>query len=188
MIGAINRTSMIESVLGDDVACYSQYTAPSWDANACRVQNNLCQGSNKTGFEFPQTPCSQLGKGMGFINNVAGSSHIGFLLSGPMQCAGGEGLRAYGNRVGIITNPAALSFVWNDLILADNGRSIGLRFGGFDNNNNNSMIWKNSYITAVSRPNCSYCYGDNATLCTNTRAVRLLANSRNTELLPKIFG
>ena len=50
------------------------------------------------------------------------------------------------------------------------------------------MVWKNSYITAVSRPNCGYCYGPNALNCTNTRAVRLLAATRNTETLPKIFG
>lgn len=188
MIGATNRTSMIGSFIGDDVACYSQYTALNWDTDNNLVQNNLCQGSNGTGFEFPTTPCGYLGLGLGFIDNVAGSANIGFLLNGPGDCVGGESLRAYGSLIGIVTNPNANSFVWNDLILADCGRAIGLRFGGNDANLNNSMVWKNSYITAVSRPNCSYCYGTSTTLCQNTRAVRLLASSRNTEVLPKIFG
>ena len=89
LIGVRNRTSMIGSFIGDDIACYSQYTALNWDNDANLVQNNLCQGSEGTGFEFPHTPCSYLGQGLGFIDNVAGSAKIGFILSGPQTCAGG---------------------------------------------------------------------------------------------------
>lgn len=91
-----------------------------------------------------------------------------------MNCAGGEGLKAYACNAGIVTNPNAKSFVWTNLMLADNGRGIGLRFGGNDQANN-SMLWTNSYITAVSRPTCSACYQPGRTKCSNLRAVRLLA-------------
>ena len=121
---------MIGSFTGDDVACYSQYTALNWNTDKNLVQNNLCQGSNGTGFDFPHTPCNSLGKGVGFIDNIAGSAQIGYVLSGPMSCAGGERLRAYGCKIGIVTNPRAESFVWDNLILADSARAIGLRFGG----------------------------------------------------------
>ena len=72
-------------------------------------------------------------------------------------------------------------------MLADNIRGIGLRFGGYDATNN-SLVWTNSWISAVSRPTCAYCYGDTTTICSNTHGVRLLAVTANTERLPKIFG
>lgn len=93
---------------------------------------------------------------------MAGSTKIGFLLSGPMDCAGGEKLRVYSSQVGIVTNPKAKAFVWNNLMIVDTGRGVGLRFGGYDQNNN-TMIWKNSFISAVSRPTCTICYGDDHT-------------------------
>lgn len=127
--------------------------------------------------------------GLGFINNVAGTCLVGFLFSAQkaMVCAGGELLAAYGCEVGVVTNPLAQSFSWTNLMLADNIRAIGLRFGGYDNANN-SMVWRNSWVSAVSRPNCTYCYGQNATDCTNIYAVRLLAVTKNTERLPLISG
>lgn len=93
LVGARNRTSMIGSFVGDDIACYSQYAVKWEDEEEDEVfnfvQNNLCQGSQGTGFNFPHTPCQYLGSEFGFTNNVAGSSGIGFLLSGHMDCAGG---------------------------------------------------------------------------------------------------
>lgn len=50
LVGARNRSSMIGSFTGDDVACYSQYTALDWAVDHNIVQNNLCQGSDTTGF------------------------------------------------------------------------------------------------------------------------------------------
>lgn len=188
LVGASARESMVGSLTGDDIACYQQYTALDWTTANVLVENNHCQGSALTGFEFPHTPCEYLGvSGIGFVNNVAGSAKIGFLFSGGMDCAGGEKLRVYSSGIGVVTNPKAKSFVWNNLIIVDTARGVGLRFGGYDQNNN-SMVWKNSYISAISRPTCSVCYGSDATPCSNMKAVRLLAATENTEVLPKIFG
>lgn len=61
-------------------------------------------------------------------------------------------------------------------MFTDCKRAIGLRFGGI-NQPNNSMFWSNSYISAISRPNCSICYQPGNIPCKNLRAVRLLAMS-----------
>ena len=162
----------------------------TWATDNVVVENNYCQGSDLTGFEFPHTPCDQLSPTAAtskFTDNVAGSTQIGFILSGDMDCAGGEKLKVYGSNIGIIANPKAKSFTWSNLMILDTGKGLGLRFGGYDQNVN-SLTWKNSFISAVSRPTCTICYGDNATPCKNMRAVRLFTASEDTRTLPGTFG
>ena len=72
-------------------------------------------------------------------------------------------------------------------MILDTVKGLGLRFGGYDQNNN-TLSWKNSFISAVSRPTCTICYGDDATPCKNMRAVRLLTASEDTKTLPGTFG
>ena len=52
----------------------------------------------------------------------------------------------------------------------------------------NTAIFRDSFITAISRPNCSECYGNNAIKCKNARGVRMLAVTVNGETLPMTFG
>lgn len=74
-----------------DTACYSQITLLDTIRTNVLVENNLCQGSDGTGFNLPHTPCGLLGgTNNAFINNVAGSSKVGFVLSGNIAtCSGG---------------------------------------------------------------------------------------------------
>jgi hypothetical protein len=56
-------------------------------------------------------------------------------------------------------------------------RAVTLRFGLEDDDK--TAYFKDSYITAVSRPGCSYCYGSNATYCENIFAIRMLTTTIN---------
>ena len=87
-------------------------------------------------------------------------------------------MRAYACTVGQIANPPGTTQLqYSDYILADNLRGLSLRFGlaGTDR----SAILSNSYITAISRPNCSICYGSRSTKCSWAQAVRLLSVTVN---------
>ena len=80
MIGARNKTTAPANFV-DDIACYIQYTTLNFGSDSNNVQNNICQGSEGEGFILPFVPCSQWKENTGFINNVAGSSKIGFLFN-----------------------------------------------------------------------------------------------------------
>ena len=105
-----------------------------------------------------------------------------------MDCAAGEKLKVYGSKIGVVSNPKVKSLIWSDLMIFDTARGIGLRFGGYDKNTNNSVTWRNSYVSAVSRPACSVCYGDSATPCKDMKALRLVSTTENTATLPGTFG
>jgi hypothetical protein len=72
--------------------------------------------------------------------------------------------------------------------MVDNQRGVTLKFGNGEGNTNHTGIFTNSYISAVSRPNCAQCYGDSAISCTNNIGLRLLTASANGEVLPGKFG
>lgn len=146
-----------------------------------KIANNVCQGSNMNGYVFPLLPCGLIPNNP-FSNNLAGSAEgNGYLLDRGIigdSCVGFSGVRAYACSVGQIANPPGTSQLqYSNYILADNGRSLSLRFGlaGTDR----TAIISNSYFTAVSRPNCSECYGGSSTKCNGGEAVRLLAVTVN---------
>lgn len=60
--------------------------------------------------------------------------------------------------------------------------------GASEGGSNHSAYLYNSYITAISRPNCPECYGSNATACTNAQGMRMFTASANGEVLPAKFG
>jgi hypothetical protein len=183
MIGARSRVSMQGAVLGDEIACYQQYKPVDMAVDNNLVQNNLCQGSELEGFVFPFIPCQFIGLGnVGFIDNTAGSTIIGFMFNVvPGDCIGGEKIRAYSNEIGYLCNPLGPSMAkYDNFLLADNGRGMGLRNGNaVAGGDNNTAVLTNSWISAVSRPKCDYCYGTGKTKCSGNHGIRLLTSSAN---------
>jgi hypothetical protein len=70
--------------------------------------------------------------------------------------------------------------------MADNQRSVSLRFG--KPGDQRAALFKDSYITAISRPNCAECYGQGKTACRTSQAIRMLAVTINGEMMPGKFG
>lgn len=63
-------------------------------------------------------------------------------------------------------------------MIADSVRGITLRYGSADGDDM-SAFFTNSYISAISRPECTECYGLNATNCTDGAGVRMLTVTVN---------
>lgn len=91
-------------------------------------------------------------------NNTAGSCQIGFIftnIAASDNCKAFSYINAYACQIGQICSPSGTtSLVFRNFILADNQRGVSLRFGIGLNLPNNTAFLSNSYITAVSRPNC----------------------------------
>lgn len=78
--------------------------------------------------------------------------------------------------------------VYKNFLMLDNQRGVTLKFGNGEGTSNHTGILTNSYISAVSRPECADCYGSGKIDCSNTIGMRLLTVSANGETLPKKFG
>jgi hypothetical protein len=72
--------------------------------------------------------------------------------------------------------------------MADNGRSVTLKIGSNEGGSNHTAFLHNSYISAISRPGCSICYGSSATICSGLQGVRMFTASANGETMPAKFG
>lgn len=137
---------------------------------------------------MPFLACSQVAS-TPFTNNVAGTAlEVGFLIIRTTgdSCLGYSGVRAYACKVGHISSPPGTSQLQlTNYIIADSQRGLSLRFGleGSDR----SAYLSNSYITQISRPNCTVCYGSGKIDCTSNTAVRMLAVTVNGESYPKAF-
>jgi hypothetical protein len=192
MIGAKIRISMAAIGAADNIVCYYQYTPINWDVDNNFVSNNLCQGSDLTGFVFPFTPCEYLGQTtIGFIDNTAGLCVMGFMFNlSPGQCIGGEKINAYSNSIGYMAGPPGPMIIqYQNFMLADNGRGMALRHGyGAYSNDNNTGIFKNSWVSGAALPNCNYCYGTNATDCTGNYGLRMMVSTINGEMMPDKFN
>ena len=87
-------------------------------------------------------------------------------------------MRAYASNIAQISSPQGPKKVlYQDIIVADSGRAVTLRFG--HNGNDQTAVFKNAFITAISRPTCSECYGSGAIDCSGNQAVRMLAVTVN---------
>lgn len=62
-------------------------------------------------------------------------------------------------------------------MVADFNRGVTLRFGR--ESDENTAFFRNSYVSAISRPTCTQCYGSGAIQCSNGRGVRMLAVTIN---------
>lgn len=72
-------------------------------------------------------------------------------------------------------------------MIADSVRGITLRYGSADGDDM-PAFFTNSYISAISRSECTECYGLNATNCTDGAGVRMLTVTVNGSFMPKKFG
>lgn len=72
--------------------------------------------------------------------------------------------------------------------MVDNQRGVTLKMGGSQATTNHTAIFSNSFVSALSRPDCNYCYGTGALKCSNNVGVRAFSASGNGELMPKKFG
>jgi len=78
--------------------------------------------------------------------------------------------------------------MFNQFLMADNGRSITLKIGDSEGRTNHTAFLYNSYISAVSRPTCTECYGSSATVCSGNHGMRMFVPSANGEQTPKKFN
>ena len=92
-----------------------------------------------------------------------------------------SGIKAYACGIGQITSsPGTKELEFKNFMMADCGRAVTLRFGlGGRKNHDMTGYFKDSFITAISRPSCTECYGNNAIDCTGNQAVRMLAVTVN---------
>lgn len=177
LIGAVPRGSIIANNTSEDIACYVQFKPVNFGSDVNVVENNLCQGSKGQGFVLPYTDCDYTDNQTRFYPNAAGTTDVGFLLVGATgPCVHIKGLQAYSSEIGVIARPTTSLLRYSELMLADNGRGISLR-NGYTILDNSTVIVNNTWISAVTRPTCDYCYGPTATLCNSTEALRLLVTT-----------
>ena len=188
MIAATKRPTLDMKEL---IACYGSWQEINKIDDLVSVTNNLCQGSDLHGFALSYVPCDRIDE-YAFAGNTAGSTSTAFIfqkVSGTCQAA--AGIRAYASGIGqIASSVSTKELMFDNFIIADSGRGATLRFGhgGRRNNEDFTGHLKNSYITAISRPSCTQCYGTGAIDCTDNFALRLLAVTVNGESLPDKFG
>jgi hypothetical protein len=188
-IGIIERPSMVSGA--ELVACFAtfDYVNPA-TANVI-VKDNFCLGSQGHGFAFPHIQCSELETNP-FAGNTAGSCQIGFIFNNiptPDNCKAFSYIKAYASEIGQICGPLSTNrLVFKNFVMVDNQRGATLKFGNGEGGSNHTGIFTNSYISAVSRPNCSQCYGNSAINCNNNIGLRLLTATGNGESLPSKFG
>ena len=102
------------------------------------------------------------------------------------SCLGYTGARVYAAKVGHISSPPGTAQLQiSNYIIADSQRGLSLRFGL--EGNDRSAFFSNSYVTQLSRPNCTICYGAGKIDCSGNEAVRMLAVTINGESYPKSF-
>ena len=176
MIGVFKRPTVTISVRKQPIFCFSMYTPMEAGVS---IKHNLCQGSDVHGFAFPHIPCSAVSNPP-YSNNTVGTAGIGFIFSkiSGYSCLAVTEVRAYACEIGQICSvmgPTELEVV--NSIVADSGRGLTLRFGGKGDDKTGYL--RNSFITAISRPNCPECYGNDAIHCTGRHAVRMLTVTVN---------
>lgn len=73
--------------------------------------------------------------------------------------------------------------IYEDMFFADSERGMTLRFA--HDTNNNTMIFRHSFVTGISRLNCPTCYGSSKiSYCAGGYAVRMLAVTLTGESFP----
>ena len=186
IIGVYTQPTLEEnSIL---VACVyvEEYINP---ASSVAIKNNFCHGSSQHGFAFPFTKCTEFETNP-LANNTVGSAKIGFIINTiGDQCQAFSYAKAFACTIGQICGPPSITTTkFDHFIMADNERSITLKIGASEGGSDHTAYLYNSYITALSRPNCTQCYGDSRTICSNTVGIRMLTASANGEVLPAKHG
>jgi hypothetical protein len=170
------------------VACLYVVQNPD-NSSMVSYKENYCLGSEQHGFALPFIACGSP-ENNPFANNTVGSARIGFILNtNGQQCQAFSYAKAFACDIGQICGPPSITTIKLErFIMADNIRSVTLKLGASEGGDNHTAFLSNSYITAISRPNCTQCYGPSAITCSNTHGMRMLTASANGEVLPAKFG
>jgi len=162
------------------VACFATYEYIDPVNDKVYVQNNYCQGTDGHGFAFPHIQCSEL-QTHTLGNNTAGSCDIGFIFTKvDGNCQAFSWISAYACQIGQISGaPNTIALQYSNFIMADNQRGATLKFGNGEGDGNHTAYLYNSYISAISRPNCVECYANSATYCSGNIGLRMLSASAN---------
>ena len=185
IIGVLPRPSIMTSSRTETTACLFYSSIPNYQRDRINIEDNICQGSSGNGFILPFIPCNYFGDNVRLYNNEAGSCKTGFLFNWPTSgggaCASATNITAYTCGVGFIGNPPSTNLLnYSRFVMADNERALGLRHGfGTLNHDNNTALFTNSWISALARPSCTYCYGDLATDCINNEGIRMMVSTSN---------
>lgn len=176
---------------GELIACFATYDYINPATDNVAIQNNFCLGSQGHGFALPHIKCSELETNP-FKGNTAGSCQIGFIFNNiptSDQCKAFSYIKVYASQIGNICGPVSTtSMVYKNFIMVDNQRGVTLKFGNGEGTSNHTGVLTNSYVAAVSRPECADCYGSGKIDCSDNIGMRLLTVSANGESLPKKFG
>ena len=160
------------------IACIVLYSYPS-AADKVLVKNNWCHGSTWHGYAFSMVNCDQKETNP-FANNTVGSAFVGYILNtNGAGCQLFSYAKAFGCGVGQISgSPGISKLILDQFIILDSKKALSPRFGGAGNTDNTAIV-QNSYISAVSRPSCAYCYLTGAFSCSNMRGTKLLTATAN---------
>ena len=172
------------------IACYGSWLPVNQVSDRVTVSDNLCVGSSMHGFAIPYVPCDSVNN-YAFAGNTVGTSAVGFVFNkAGGGCMAATQIAAYACRIcQIASSGGTRRLMLKNFMMADCGRAVTLRFGlGGRRESDMTGFLEDSYITAISRPECRKCYGGGATDCTGNHAVRMLAVTVNGESLPHAFG
>ena len=174
MIAANKIPTISESEL---IACYATWD-PIPEANVS-IRHNLCQGTDGHGIVLPYIPCT-MADTPPYDDNTVGSAQIGWVFNKipGESCLAASGAKAYACPIGHIAgSPQTISITFQKFMIADCNRGLTLRFG--KEYDDSTAYLRNSYVSTISRPTCSECYGPSATTCSHGQGVRMLAVTVN---------
>lgn len=123
------------------------------------VQGNIGSGSHGIGYAFPGTPCEEKDQ-LGFKNNEAAfCAKTGVIYNNPKnKCYYMGHVSVHNCMEGVtLNNKYADHGYWAEsFLIAECETNLKLHSGSLAKIHNN--ILKNSWISAVARPNCQECY------------------------------
>ena len=93
-----------------------------------------------------------------YSNNIAGSADVGFSLEGGIgKCSVAHDMKAYACRIGVNGNPYTKNLYYKRINIIDS--LTGLRLSSRGKGTDVNAYVEDSYISAVERTSCSFCYG-----------------------------
>ena len=105
-----------------------------------------------------------------YKDNTVGSALTGFYFDGGIgKCSEGHGVKAFACGVGVTGNPSTRNLYYTNLNIID--CSTGVKLETSRKGTNINAYVEDSYIVAVDKTNCDFCYGNNAINCKSTKGI-----------------
>jgi hypothetical protein len=125
-IGVRQRPEAVGNAIWDHTAAIDMWSAIR-SSSRILVANNVAQGINGVGYIFPGSVC---GTESGFLNNSAGTTIVGWLVStNGSSCLNFSHFTAYKSEVGLIQYLTIPSVRASQLILAENRENLQVLHG-----------------------------------------------------------